>query len=47
MTAAPFHMTWFSAAACGSSSGVTRRGVIAERVGMEIDRNAALSAAAP
>ena len=47
MMPAACHMIWFSAAAWGSSSGVTRRGVIAERVGIEIERNAALRAAAP
>ena len=41
-----FHITWFSAAADGSSVGGTRFGVIAERVGIDIDVNAALRAAA-
>ena len=47
MTPAPFHITWLSAAAGASWSGATKLGVIAARVGIEIDTNAALSAAAP
>ena len=43
---APFHMTWLSAAAGAMSSSPTRFGVIAARVGIVIDMNAALSAAA-
>ncbi len=43
---APFHITWFSAAAGASNSLDTRFGVIAARVGIDIDVNAALRAAA-
>ena len=39
-TPAPFHITWLSAAAGASISGGTRFGVIAARVGIEIDTNA-------
>src|SRR3954465_8059944 len=47
ITPAPFHITWLSAADCASRFDGTRFGVIAARVGIEIDTNAAFSAAAP